>query len=177
MKRRLRHAARVVAGRGRWRSVVVALLVFGAGALLARAAFSGLPWWAVVATVLIALPALVVPWRWLGTVAVLGLLATQATAVVLAGDAARPWLLPLALTGLLSVVVVEPLERPGDLPRPQRLATASRTGEGAVVGLVLVVAGGVGWAAAADARPSAALVVLGLAAAAAALVVAVRAHR
>lgn len=177
MSRRLRHAALVVTGRRRWRAVLLALVVFAAGALLARAAFTGLPWWAVAATVLVSVPALLVPWRWLGTVAVLGLLATQATAVVLAGDAARPWLLPLALTGLLSVAAVEPLERPGDLARPQRLATANRSGEAAVALLVLLVAGGVGWAAAADARPSAGLVVLGLTAAGAALAVAVRAHR
>lgn len=175
--RRLRRAASVVGGRGRWRDAVVGLLVVATGALLARAAFAELPWWAVAATVLVAAPALLVPWRWLGTVAVLGLLATQATAVVLAGDDARPWLLPLALSSLLSVLAVEPLERPGDLPRPNRLATASRAGDAAVVVVVLLVAGGVGWAAAADARPSAGLVVLGLAAAGAALVVAVRAHR
>ena len=177
MKRRLRHAALVVTGGRRWRSALVALAVVVVGAFLARAAFAALPWWAVAGTVLVALPAVLVPWRWLGTVAVLGLLATQATSVVLAGDAARPWLLPLALSSLLSVLAVEPLERPGDLPRPERLATASRTGDVAVVTVVLLVAGAVGWAAAADARPSASLVVLGLAAAGAALVVAVRAHR
>lgn len=177
MTRRLRQAATVVTGRGRWRSALVALAVVAAGALVARAAFTDLPWWAVGATVLVAVPSVLVPWRWLGTVAVLGLLATESTAVVLAGDDARPWLLPLAVTALLSVLAVEPLERPGDLPRPQRLATASRVGDAVLLALVLVVSGAVGWAAAADARPSAGLVVLGLAAAGAALAVSVRAHR
>jgi hypothetical protein len=155
---RVRRGLRVVLGRGRWRAVLLAVAVLG-----------DLPWWAVAGSVLLATPALLWPWRWLGWLAVLALLATQATAVVLAGDDARPWLLPLAASSLLSVLVVEPLERGGDVPVPHRLAAAPRAPEVALVALVLVVA--------ADARPSGALVVVGLAAAAAALAVAVRAHR
>ena len=177
MRTRLRHALTVVVGRGRWRPVLVARAVQVVGAVLARAAFADLPWWAVAAAVLTVVPALVLPWRWLGTAAVLGLLALQCTSVVLAGDHARPWLLPLALASLLSVLAVEPLERRGDLAPAQRLAAATGPADLALVALVVAVAGGVGWVAAADARPSASLVVLGLAAAGAALAVSVRAHR
>lgn len=177
MSPRLRLLWVVVAGHRRWRDVLVALGVMVAADALSKLAFPDLPWWAVVASLASGVPALLLPWRWVGTLAVLGLVVTQAVAVVLAGDGARPWLLPMAAAALALVVAVEPLERSGEAAPPQQLAALRGWDRLGLPAVALGAAGGVGWAAAADTRPSAGLVVVGLVAACSALAVVLRAHR
>jgi hypothetical protein len=174
---RLRRLWLVVAGHRRWLEVLVALGVMVVADALAKLAFTDLPWWAVVASLASGLPALLLPWRWVGTLAVLGVVGTQCVAVVLAGDAARPWLLPMAAAALALVVAVEPLERSGEADPPQRLAALPRWDRLGLPGVALIATGGVGWAAAADTRPSGGLVVVGLIGACSALAVVLRAHR